>query len=55
MYNVGCFMCVIRTLALMSHIGRHSAPINLCIKLVCYSFMMIPKPLPVTIGARVQD
>ena len=44
-------MCVIRTLALMSHLRRHSPPIKLCIKLVCYSCMMIPKPLPITIGA----
>ena len=42
-------MCVIRTLALMSHLRRHSPSINLCIKLVCYAFMMmIPTPLPVT-------
>ena len=47
--TLGVYVYVIRTLALMSHLGRHSPPINLCIKLVCSKFMMSLKPLPVTL------
>ena len=53
--SIAVLGCVTRTLALMSHLGRHSPSINLYIKQVCCSSVMIPKPLPVTIGARVQD